>query len=507
MTAAEERSPLLSARGISKRFGPVVANSGVDFSLYPGEIHALLGENGAGKSTLLAILSGLYQPDAGSIMVDGQTVTLRRPADALAHGIGTVHQHFTLSPELTVLENIALGAGSSFQLNLAHIRDRAMPVLTRLGLQGRSDDLVRHLSLGERQRLEIAKALVRGSRVLLLDEPTSILSPEEVDGLFAIVRGLAVEGAAVAIVTHKLDEALDISDRITTLRRGRVTGTLTRSELNESGAPEATARLVDMMFAATLPSAPLRGHPPGALRLRVDRVSVHDDRGTFAVRDCSIGLKAGEIVGLAGVDGNGQRELVEAIAGLRPLAGGVISFEGREIDDLKVAERRALGIIFLTDDRIGEGSVADLSVAENLALTSSNTGFWFDRNAMDARAAIAIAEWEIDAPGPGARAGDLSGGNIQKLILARELSSSPNVLIANKPTHGLDARTSALIRRRIRDCADAGCAVLLIESDLDDLLPVSDRLVVLAQGRIAGEFGRDQFNIARIGALMTGGAR
>ncbi len=505
MTELAAPPPLLQASGISKRFGAVLANDAVDFDLRSGEVHALLGENGAGKSTLLAILGGLYRPDSGEIRIDGEPVRFTRPADALARGIGAVHQHFTLALELSLLENIALGLGHRLRLDLGGVRERATPVLARLGLLARIDDPVRDLSLGERQRLEIAKALVRGSRVLLLDEPTSILSPGEVDGLFAILRGLAREGTAIVIVTHKLDEAVAISHRITVLRRGRVSGTLTRDELALIEREEATARIIAMMFAAELPVVEAFGkRRAGELRLRVDRISARDDRHAPALRECSIGLKGGEIIGLAGVDGNGQRELVEAIAGLRPITTGAISFEGQEIDRLGVAERRELGILCLTDDRLGEGSVADLSVAENLSLTKPRRGFWLDRRAMTRDAEQLIAEWEISAPGPATRTGDLSGGNIQKLILARELSQQPKVLIANKPTHGLDARTATLIRARLRRQANDGCAILLIESDLDDLLPVCDRIIVLSQGRIAGEFPRNRIDLAQIGRLMAG---
>jgi simple sugar transport system ATP-binding protein len=492
MTDRDALSPILEASGITRRFGAILANDAVELDLYPGEIHALLGENGAGKSTLLSILGGLYRPDSGTIRVAGTPVHFGEPADALDHGIGVVHQHFALAPELSVIENIALGSGRRFWLDLDDVRERATPVLVRLGLLSRIDDPVRHLSLGERQRLEIAKALVRESRVLLLDEPTSILGPGEVDALFAILRGLAIEGTAIVIVTHKLDEAVAISHRITVLRRGVVSGSLTR---------------VEMMFATDLPARPrVARSPAGALRLRIDRITVHDDRHRVALRECSIGLKSGEIVGLAGVDGNGQRELVEAIAALRPVAAGAISFDGRDIGRLGVAERRGLGIVCLTDDRTGEGSIADLSVAENLALTRPQRRFWLDRRALAREAEAAIAEWEISAPGPWARTGDLSGGNIQKLILARELSQQPKVLIANKPTHGLDARTAALILARLREQANSGCAVLLIESDLDELIPVADRVIVLSQGRIAGEFDRERVDLATIGRLMAGAA-
>lgn len=498
---------VLAARGITKRFGATVANDGIDFDLRTGEIHALLGENGAGKTTLLSIIGGLYHPDAGTLTVGGAPVRFSQPGDAIAHGVGTVHQHFTLAPSLTVLENVALGLDRSLTLDLDRIRMQARPTLTAFGLGQRLDEEVRHLSLGERQRLEIAKALVRGSRILLLDEPTSILSPGEVDEFFTILRGLAGQGVAIVIVTHKLDEALAISDRITVLRRGRVTGTLTSAELASLPEHAATRRIVSLMFATEAPdTAPVAAREPGAVLLEVERISVRTDRGALLLRDCSLGLRAGEITGLAGVDGNGQRELAEAIAGQRPVEAGAIRLSGRELAALGVAERRALGVAYLTDDRLGEGCVADLSVAENLVLTRPPGRFWLDRRAMQSEADRLIAAYDIRTPSADRRAGDLSGGNVQKVLLARELSQRPAVLIANKPAHGLDTRTAAQIRARLREQADAGSAVLLIESDLDDLLPVCDRIAVMAQGRIAGIFDREAVDLAEIGRLMVGAA-
>lgn len=497
----------MSARGIGKRFGATVANDDIDLELRAGEIHALLGENGAGKTTLLSILGGLYQPDSGELRVDGEAVRFHRPGDAIALGIGTVHQHFTLAPQLTVVENIALGLSRRFRLDLDRGRDRSRQVLRQLGLEERIDDRVAHLSLGERQRLEIAKALVRGSRVLLLDEPTSILSPGEVADLFSVLRELADDGAAIVLVTHKLDDAMAMSDRITVLRRGRVSGRLTRAELVAMSEADATTAVVSLMFESSLPESRARRPASiGAVRLTIERVSLRDERGVLAVQDCSLMLCAGEIVGLAGVDGNGQRELAEAIAGQRPVAAGVMRLDGESIERLGVAERRGLGIAYLTDDRLGEGSVSDLSVAENLALTGTGGGFWLDRRAMARDAVELITAFDIRTPGPERRAGELSGGNLQKLLLARELSRGPSVLIANKPTHGLDARTAALIRDRLRLEADTGRAVLLIESDLDDLLSVCDRIAVMARGRIAGEFAAESVDAAAIGRLMVGAA-
>jgi simple sugar transport system ATP-binding protein len=500
-------APALAARGISKRFGATVANDAVDFDLRAGEIHALLGENGAGKTTLLSIIGGLYQPDAGTLTVGGAPAHFSQPGDAIARGISTVHQHFTLAPSLTVLENVALGFDHRFTLDLDRIRDQTLPTLDAFGLGNRLDDEVRHLSLGERQRLEIAKALARGSRILLLDEPTSILSPGEVDEFFAILRRLAGHGVAIVIVTHKLDEAISISDRITILRRGRVSGTLTQADLAAMPEHAATKRIVSLMFATETPeAAAVAAVKPGRVLLAVERISIRTDRGLLLLRDCSLDLRAGEITGLAGVDGNGQRELAEAIAGQRSVETGTIRLEARDLTGLGVAERRALGVAYLTDDRLGEGCVADLSVAENLALTRLPGRFWLDRRALETQAAQLIDAYDIRTSSADRRIGDLSGGNIQKVLLARELSQRPAVLIANKPAHGLDTRTAAQIRARLREQADAGAAVLLIESDLDDLLPVCDRIAVMAAGLIAGIFARHAVDLAEIGRLMVGAA-
>jgi simple sugar transport system ATP-binding protein len=499
---------LLDCRGVSKRFGSVNANDAVDFTVRPGEIHALLGENGAGKTTLLSILGGLYQPDGGAIAMSGDPVRFRAPIDAIRHGIGTVHQHFTLANTLTVLENIALGLDRGLKLDLVQVRERATPALTTFGLLDRVDDEVRYLSLGERQRLEIVKALVRGSRVLLLDEPTSILSPGETDGLFAALRHLAAQGVGIVIVTHKLNEALAISDRITVLRRGRVTGNLDRGELTSISREDATARILGLMFATAAPSSLLHTPADNSHRplLRLEHISALSDRDLPALTDITFDLRGGEVTGLAGVDGNGQRELAEVIGGQREIRGGHLFFLDAEISKIGVGGRRRRGLRYLTDDRLGEGSVADLSVAENLALTALQDGIRLDRRAMKAQAEQLMTQFDIRAPSPDARLGDLSGGNIQKALLARELAQNPKVLVASKPTHGLDTRTATTVRERLRAHADAGNAVLLIESDLDDLLTLCDVLVVLAHGRIAGRFERHEIDVAEIERLMVSAA-
>jgi simple sugar transport system ATP-binding protein len=501
-------SLLIDCRGIEKRFGPVAANDGVDFNVRAGEIHALLGENGAGKTTLLSILCGLYQPDSGTIAMADGPVRFRAPIDAIHHGIGTVHQHFTLANSLTVLENIALGLDTGLRLNLQAVRQRAEPALRTFGLLERADDQIRLLTLDERQRVEIVKALVRGSRLLLLDEPTSILSPAEIDDFFAALRHLAGQGVGIVIVTHKLDEALAISDRVTVLRRGRVTGTLDRTELDAMPPGEATARILSLMFASAAPSAiaPAPGDIPRRVLLRIEHISARDDRGAIALHDVSFDLRGGEVTGIAGVDGNGQHELAEAIGGQRETESGHLFFLDAEISRLGVGSRRRRGLRYLTDDRLGEGSVADLSLADNLALTALNGRWRLDRRAMRRDAEQLMTQFDIRAPSPETRLGDLSGGNIQKALLARELAQNPKVLVASKPTHGLDTRTADAVRERLRAHADAGNAVLLIESDLDALLGFCDCIVVLAHGRVAGIFKRAAIDATEISRLMVSAA-
>ena len=504
---------LFETRGISKRFGPTVANDRIDFNLRPGEIHALLGENGAGKSTLLSILCGLYQPDSGAILVDSEEVKLASPIDAIHHGIGTVHQHFALAGTLTVLENIALGTVRGVRLDLDQVRRQAAPALDAFGLTDQVDERVNDLSLGQRQRLEIVHVLARGSRMLLLDEPTSILTPAETGDLFAALRQLTATGVGVVIVTHKLDEALAISDRVTVLRRGRVTGSFIRSDFEDLSAEEATSKIVACMFDGA-PLADLRSEAPSASRatmLRLEHVTVRGDRGVDAATDIILDLHRGEVLGIAGVDGNGQRELAEAIAGQREIASGHIFLHDTDLTRLTIVERQHAGIGYLTDDRLGEGCASGLSLTDNLMLKSVgrppfSKGFFINRKAMDAEAKQLIAEFDIRTPGPGTPIGQLSGGNIQKALLARELALRPDVLIANKPSHGLDINTADRVLDRLRAHADAGHAVLLIESDLDDLLAVCDRIGVMANGRLVAVLNRDEADADTLGRLMVSAA-
>ncbi|MFL5758737.1 MAG: ABC transporter ATP-binding protein [Thermomicrobiales bacterium] len=505
-------TPVLEIRGGVKRFGPVVANDRISLSLRAGEIHALLGENGAGKTTLLNLFSGMYQPDAGEILVDGRPVRIPSPADALALGIGTVYQHFTLVPNMTVIENIMLSGGQPFVLDLNVRDERLTQLLSDFGLAGALRSEVRYLSLGERQRVEIVKALYRGSRVLLLDEPTSVLSPSEVDELFEILRGLKADGVAVVLITHKLEEALAISDRVTVLRQSRVVGELGTDDLTSDARDHARQRVVTLMFGGTPPREVVaQSHAFGSALLSMRGVRALGDRGEIAVRDVDLDLVAGEIFGIAGVDGNGQKELAEAIAGQRHVASGKIVAGGLEITNRGAAAATKAGIGYVTDDRLGEGVIGAASVADNTALKAIgrapfSNGFWVHRRAIDAHAQRLIAQFEVKTPATSTRAGLLSGGNMQKLLLARELALNPTVIVCNKPTQGLDLKTARFVLQTLRAEANTGKAVILISSELDELLEMSDRIGVMFNGRFAAILEGAEATVETIGALMLGGA-
>ncbi len=500
-------------RGITKRFGPVVANKQIDLTLREGEIHAILGENGAGKTTLMNILSGMYQPDAGTIRIRGKETKLHSPAEALRQGIGTVYQHFTLVPNLSIIENVVLGAESRFLLHLDAAEQRLHELLGDFELAVSPHTEIRHLSLGQRQRVEIIKVLYRGSRVLLLDEPTSVLTPVEVSGLFAILRRLKASGVAVALITHKLGEALEVSDRITVLRQGCKVGELGPETLAESGHHLVRQRIVEMMFGGIPVEAPSSAHAITSERpplLVLQNVTAQGDRGEIAVRGLSLEIRAGEVFGLAGVDGNGQKELGEVIAGQRPVSQGRLLFAGSDITHHSVAEATRLGIGYVTDDRLGEGCVPGLSVAENAVLkmvtrSPFSRGFWLNRGAIDAEARRLISQFDIKTPSTRTGITTLSGGNIQKLLLARELAMNPRLLVCNKPTNGLDLKTARFVLQTLRAQADAGKAVLLISSELDEIMEISDRIGVIYNGQIAGVFDRSAANLETIGHLMLGG--
>lgn len=502
---------LVEVRDITRRFPGVVANDKISLTIRRGEIHTVLGENGAGKTTLINILAGMIPPDEGSMFVRGHKVTLESPRAALKHGISTVYQHFALVPTLSVIENIVLGTDSGFLPDLWQAERQIQHMLGDFKMSISPWLPVQHLSIGEQQRVEIMKALFRGSEVLLLDEPTSVLAPAEVEEFFQILIRLKTRGTAILFVTHKLTEALQISDRITVLRRGKKVGELGPDELSGDSIA-ISQRIVELMFGSR-PSQ-LKTRPAGRRSTRtvltLRNVTALGDRGTPAIQDICLTLQAGEIFGIAGVDGNGQKELAEVIAGQRPVISGQVIFDNTDITNMGTSAAAKAGISYLTDDRIGEGCISSLSVAENLVLKSIDrppfsTRSVIDRAAIDAHARRLIRAFGIQTPDPWAPAVTLSGGNLQKLLLARELALDPKVLVCNQPTHGLDIKTARFIQQILRARADAGMAILLISAELDEVLELSDRIGVMYNGRLLDVFLRDEAEKETIGRLMLSG--
>jgi simple sugar transport system ATP-binding protein len=503
-------APILAARGITKRFPGVLANDAVSLDLRRGEVHSLLGENGAGKSTLVNIFSGMLKPDAGEIQIEGRAVSLASPHDAIRRGIGTVYQHFTLVPTLSIAENVLLGQEGGPWLDLARAAGEVKKTLEAFELPVDPRTPVRYLSLGQQQRVEIIKTLQRGSRILLLDEPTSILTPAEVGELFRILARLKREGVAVVFITHKLQETIHVSDRVTVLRQGRKAGELGPEEMRaDPGA--VTRRIVEMMFGGQTPQPAsddgLRAGPETVLELQ--GISVRDDRGAPAVRDLTLDVRGGEILGIAGVDGNGQKQLAEAIAGQRRVARGRVRLRGADITNAGTPAAVRAGIGYVTDDRMEEGTIRRMSLAENLILreidhASFGRGWLLDWKAIERHAAALIDDYAVRTPGPWARVGTLSGGNVQKLLLARELSRRPRVLVCNQPTHGLDVFTAERVLSVLRQQAREGTAVVLISSDLDEVLENSDRVGVMYNGRLLKVVPRGEADRETVGRLMLG---
>jgi ABC-type uncharacterized transport system ATPase subunit len=518
------RQPIVEMRGITKRFGAVVANDRISLDLWPGEIHAVLGENGAGKTTLMNVLAGMYQPDSGTIRIAGEDVQITSPADALRRGIGTVYQHFTLVPNLSILENVVLGE-EGILVDLGAAEGKVASLLADFGLDVSAHTEIRHLALGQRQRVEIIKVLFRGSRVLLLDEPTSVLTPGEVTSLLDLLRRLRDQGIAVVLITHKLGEALAVSNRVTILRNGRNAGDLGPDVMSGANRESVRQRIVEQMFGGSQPaeahavpsSARDRGIPrhegsQSAALLSLRAISTLGDRGVPALHDLSLALHSGEVFGIAGVDGNGQKELGEVVAGQRQVTSGQLLFDGVDITNRGVTTATRLGIGYVTDDRLHEGSVAGSSITDNIALKSIgrkpfSNGFWLNRRAMAEHARRLIAEFDVRTPGPDTAIGMLSGGNIQKLLLARELALDPKLLVCNKPTTGLDLRTARFVLQSLRRQADAGKVVVLISSELDELMEISDRIGVMYNGRLVAVMPRAEANLELLGDLMLGGVR
>jgi general nucleoside transport system ATP-binding protein len=503
---------LVQLTGITKRFPGVVANDNVDFDLHPGEIHSILGENGAGKTTLMKILSGVYQPDTGSIRVHDQPVRIRSPRDSLRLGIGMVYQHFTLVPNLTVIENLILGFEDGFFLNNKKARRKFQEITETYGLLIDPDREIRDLSISDRQRTEILKMLFRDSDVFILDEPTSMLSPAEAESLFQTLLSLRKACKAVVLITHNLREALALSDRITIMRSGKKTAELSKGSLTALDNEAASEKILALMFGtvpvseAGIAVEQVVGDQPV---LELKQVEALDSRGRIGLKDISFSIGKGEILGLAGVEGEGRRLLAEIIGGQQRITSGQLIYRGRDITRKDIAERFELGISYITDDRINEGCVPDMDLAENAILQSyarqpySHWGI-LNRLKVQSFAAGLIQHFGIRATGPNVPIRTLSGGNIQKFILARGLSGSPDLIVCNSPTYGLDAKTVAFIQDLLVQESRQGTAVLLLTADIDELFGLSSRIGVLFNGQIAGLMARADATTERVAKLMLG---
>jgi ABC-type uncharacterized transport system ATPase subunit len=500
-------APLIELRGITKRFpGGTLANDAIDLELRQGEILALLGENGAGKSTLMSILYGLYRPDAGEIRLRGQAVRFRSAHDAIRHGLGMVHQDFMLVPTLTVAENLMLGQPSPRAPLLADRRAVAAQITElalRHGLAVDSLARIDSLSVGEQQRVEILKALYRGAEILILDEPTAVLTPQEVDELLAVLRGLAADGHSIVFISHKLDEALRLADHIAVLRGGRLVATVPASSID--------ARALGRLMVGRELGGTVATHSVGqrAPRLALRNVDVMDDRDLPALRGIDLVVHAGEIVGIAGVDGNGQRELEEVITGLRPPRSGCIVLAGYDVTGATPRQRLTAGLGYVASDRYGRALLRDFAVADNLVLERfdrppfSRAGI-LDRAVIERHARQLVQAFDIRAASVQSPAGRLSGGNAQKLVLARALSQEPTVLLVCQPTRGVDVGAIEQVHGELLRRRDAGTAILLISTELDEVLALSDRILVLAAGRITGERQAGAAHADELGLMMGG---
>lgn len=496
--------PALELCEITKRFFGVIANDRVNFSAHKGEIHALLGENGAGKSTLMSILCGLYQPDEGTIFINGQQCSFQSPRDAIRVGIGMVYQHFMLVPSQTVAENILLGMRDvPFHLNLRTMEKQIHELSNQYGLAVDPLALVWQLSVGEQQRVEILKMLYRGAEILILDEPTAVLTPQEIEEFCQTLRGMSEAGKTIIFISHKLDEVLSIADRITVLRHGRFVDTVDNKNVSKA---ELASMMVgrDVLFHLEKENVQI-----GEERLRIDDIEAVDDKGLPALQGISLRLHAGEILGIAGVAGNGQRELAEVITGLRATTGGTIEVSGQSVTNAPPTVMIQAGVASIPEDRSATGSAPNLSVAENLALRSYNVspignGLMIDRRLIQSQATELIEAFEISTPNAQTPARKLSGGNLQKLILAREISANPRVLVASSPTRGLDIGATETVRRILLEQRAMGTAILLISEDLDEIFALCDRIAVIFEGEIMGELLIEVADREAIGLMMAG---
>jgi general nucleoside transport system ATP-binding protein len=501
---------MLELRNISKRFGSVQANDRVSIKIETGTIHAIVGENGAGKSTIMRIAYGFYTPDSGEIIVDGQVRKISSPHDAIALGIGMVHQHFMLVDPMTVAENIVLGAepGTPLALDLTAAAQKIRSLSEEFKLEVDPNAVVENLSVGQQQRVELLKALYRNARLLILDEPTAVLTPQEVDEFFVILRRMREQGKTIVIITHKLSEVLAISDEVTVMRDGKVVGNLRTKDTN---AAELARLMVGREVLLRVEKPPAKVGEP---RLKLNNFSVIRNDGSKRVNQVSFEVRAGEIVGIAGVEGNGQTELIEALAGLAPPAelSGSISFEGSDITNEGARARREHGIAHIPEDRHRRGLLLEFSLAENCILgvhyrppVTTFGGIVLDNSAIQRRVTEIIQGFDVRPPNSELPARALSGGNQQKLIIGREFKLNPKLLLVSQPTRGVDIGAIEFIHRKLVALRDAGCAVLLVSAELEEVTSLADRLLVIHKGNIVGEVDPKVATVEEIGLLMTRG--
>lgn len=503
--AGDGAALMLQMRGIDKRFPGVVANEGVDFDVRAGEVHALLGENGAGKSTLMKVLFGLLHPDGGEVRLRGEPLRLRSPSDAIAAGIGMIHQHFMLVPTLTVAENVVLGLGRHLlgRVGLEEASARIRELSATYHLDVDPDARIWQLAVGERQRVEILKVLYRDATLLVLDEPTAVLTPYEVDRLLLTLRQMADDGRGLVFISHKLQEVLAFADRITVMRDGRVTGEVRPADTSR-------AELAELMVGRPVKLVPDRSDSaPGDVLLQVTGLTVAGDRRARAIDSVDLTVRAGEVVGIAGVSGNGQRELAEAITGLRTIESGAVEVNGIETTGASPASVRAAGLSYVPEERMRDGAIGEFTVWENAVLLEHRASPFASRGllhmgAIRRHAKALVDSFDVKTPGIDTSVRSLSGGNIQKLIMAREMSATDGVLIAAQPTRGVDIGAAEYIHARLMQARDAGMAVLLISEDLDEVLGMSDRVGVLFEGHLVAVLDRAQCSAERLGLLMAG---
>jgi general nucleoside transport system ATP-binding protein len=501
--------PALEMRGITKSYPGVVANDGISLDVRPGEIHALLGENGAGKTTLMNVLYGLATPDEGQILLDGQPVSISDPSDAIARGISMVHQHFMLVPVLSVAENVVLGIETMANpvfLDLKEARRRIRDLALRFGFDIDPDAKVATLSVGQQQRVEILKALYRDARILVLDEPTAVLTPQETEEIFVLLRRLAEDGHSIIFISHKLYEVLEIADRITVIRRGRVVAERQPSATTED-------ELAELMVGREVQLTVDRGEShPAAVALRIEGLRARDDRGREVVHGVDLEIRAGEVLGIAGVAGNGQDELVEAIIGLRPLSGGTVTLDGVNVTRATPRSINRAGVAYVPADRQRFGLILSFPLYDNLVLNSYyeapySHGLLRNDQAIVEHAEESIATFDIRTPSAAVTAGTLSGGNQQKVVVAREFARDLKLLVLDQPTRGLDVGSIEFIHRQIITKRNAGTAVLLVSAELDEVLEMSDRIAVMYRGELVATVDGRTADKNEVGLLMATGGR